>query len=73
MWAYYRGFPWSDRVLTRFGYGWDLSIADPVPYAEVTFVGLSITHRSGMFGNSRLLGRVNGGSSYVTLYVEHPF
>lgn len=107
--AFYRGFPWSDRVLTRFGYGWGLSIADPVPYAEVaeqtargrltsrvlnynepsidvslgdligkrawkqTFVGLSITHRSGMFGNSRLLGRVNGGSNYITLYAEHPF
>jgi len=104
--AYYRGFPWSDRVLTRFGYGWGLSIADPVPYAEVAeqtargrqtsrvlnynepsidvslgdligrrewkqaFVGLSITHRSGMFGNSRLLGRVNGGSNYITLYLE---
>ena len=107
--VFYRGFPWSDRILTRFGYGWGLSIADPVPYSEVaeqtargrltsrvlnynepsidvslgdvignrewkqTFVGLSITHRSGMFGNSRLLGRVNGGSNYITLYMERPF
>lgn len=105
--AVYRGFPWSDRVLTRAGFGWGISIADPVPYAEVaeqasrgrltshvlnyvepsidvslgdligrptwkqTFVGLSVTHRSGMFGTSRMLGNVNGGSNYITLYVEH--
>ena len=105
--AFYRGFPWSQRVLTRFGYGWGISIADPVPYDEVvaqtasgrltsrvlnynepsidislgdmigkpgwkqTFVGLSITHRSGIYANSRLLGKVKGGSNYMTLYVEH--
>jgi outer membrane protein len=103
----FRGFPWSDRVLTRAGFGWGLSISDPVPYAEVaeqasrgrltsralnyvepsidvsigdlvgrsawkqTFFGLSVTHRSGIFGTSRLLGNVNGGSNYVTVYLEH--
>ena len=102
----FRGFPWSDRVLTRAGFGWGISISDPVPYAEVaeqasrgrltsrilnyvepsidisigdvigqpawkeTFLGLSVTHRSGIFGTSRLLGNVDGGSNYVTLYVE---
>ena len=107
--AFFHGLPWSDRVLTRLGVGWGISLADPVPYSEVaeqasrdrrtsrllnyiepsidislgdvvgkpewkqTFVGLSITHRSGMFGNSRLLGSVEGGSNYITLYVEHAF
>jgi len=107
--AFYRGLPWSDRVLTRLGFGWGISLADPVPYAEVaeqasrdrltsrllnyiepsidislgdvfgkpewkqTFVGLSVTHRSGMFGNSQLLGKVDGGSNYITVYLEHPF
>lgn len=107
--AFFRGLPWSDRVLTRLGFGWGISLADPVPYAEVaeqasrerlvsrllnyiepsidvslgdlagkpewkqTFVGLSVTHRSGMFGNSQLLGKVDGGSNYITLYLEHPF
>lgn len=107
--AYFRGLPWTDRVLTRIGLGWGITIADPVPYAEVleqasrgrrtsrvlnyidpsidlslgdaigrpqwkqTFVGLGVTHRSGMFANSRLLGRVIGGSNYIVLYVEHPF
>jgi len=103
----YSGFPWSDRVLTRVGFGWGISISDPVPYAEVaeqasrgrltsrvlnyvepsidvsigdligrtswkrTFFGLSVTHRSGIFGTSRLLGNVDGGSNYITLYLEH--
>jgi outer membrane protein len=107
--AFYRGFPWSDRVLTRLGFGWGLSWSDPVPQAEnseqasrnrrtsrllnyiepsidislgdvfskpdwkQTFLGLSITHRSGMFGNSQMLGRVDGGSNYLTVYAEHPF
>jgi len=107
--AFFRGFPWSDRVLTRLGFGWGISLADPVPQAEVseqasrgrrtsrllnyiepsidislgdvfgkpewkqTFLGLSITHRSGMFGNSQMLGKVDGGSNYLTLYAEHPF
>jgi len=103
----FHGFPWSDRVLTRIGFGWGISIADPVPFAEVaeqasrsrrtsrvlnynepsvdvsigdligktdwrqTFVGLSVTHRSGIFGTSRFLGNVDGGSNYITIYVEH--
>lgn len=107
--AYYRGLPWNDRVLTRLGLGWGITVADPVPYAEVieqaergrrtsrvlnyidpsidfslgdatghpawkqTFVGLGVTHRSGMFAHSRLLGGVTGGSNYVVLYVEHPY
>lgn len=104
--GYYRGFPWSGRVLTRAGFGWGITVADPVPYAEVAeqasrgrrtsrllnynepsidvslgdllgrpawkqaFVGLSVTHRSGIYGNSRLLGKVDGGSNYLTLYLE---
>lgn len=33
--AYYDGLPWSGRVRTRLGFGFGLSIADPVPYEEV--------------------------------------
>lgn len=32
--GFYR-LPWSDRVSTRIGFGWGLSVADPVPFAEV--------------------------------------
>lgn len=104
--AYWRGFPWSDSVRTRLGFGFGLSIADPVPYEEVTsqaargrptsrvlnyldptidlnlgdvvghaplkntWVGVGVSHRSGIFAWSKMLGSVNGGSNYIYLYVE---
>ncbi|KRG42862.1 hypothetical protein ARC20_10635 [Stenotrophomonas panacihumi] len=33
--GYYYGFPWSHRVMTRIGFGFGLSYAERVPYAEV--------------------------------------
>jgi outer membrane protein len=107
--AYFDGLPWRDRVRTRLGFGFGLSIADPVPYEEVssqaargratsrvlnyldpsvdvslgdlvgrkslkdTYVGIGVSHRSGIFAWSRLLGRVNGGSNYIVGYVEQAF
>lgn len=38
-----------------------------------TYFGLGISHRSGIFGSSRLLGNVNGGSNYIYAYVESGF
>jgi outer membrane protein len=35
-----------------------------------TFIGLGVSHRSGIFGSSRLLGNVSGGSNYIYTYVE---
>jgi outer membrane protein len=35
-----------------------------------TFVGMGVSHRSGIFGSSRVLGNVNGGSNYIYSYVE---
>jgi outer membrane protein len=65
----------TSRVLNYNEPSIDISLGDVIGKREwkQTFVGLSITHRSGMFGNSRLLGRVNGGSNYITFYLEHPF
>ncbi|MCK9387657.1 MAG: MipA/OmpV family protein [Sulfuritalea sp.] len=104
--AYYYGFPWSERVRTRLGFGVGISYAQRVPYVEMrdqlardrsssrllnyldpsidislgdligarsmreTYVGLGVSHRSGIFGSSRLLGNVNGGSNYIYSYVE---
>ena len=104
--AYYYGFPWSERVQTRLGFGIGVSYAERVPYVEMrdqlargrsssrllnyldpsvnvslgdligvrsmteTYVGLGVSHRSGIFGTSRLLGNVNGGSNYIYSYVE---
>ena len=104
--AYYYGFPWSERVRTRLGFGVGISYAERVPYVELrdqlargrsssrllnyldpsvdislgdligakpmrdTYLGVGVSHRSGIFGTSRLLGNVNGGSNYIYSYVE---
>jgi len=104
--AYYYGFPWSDRVMTRIGFGVGMSLAQHLPYVEArdqarrgrnssrllnyldpsidvslgdlvgsrsmknTYLGFGVSHRSGIFGSSQLLGNVNGGSNYLYSYVE---
>ncbi len=104
--AYYYGFPWSDRVRTRLGFGAGASYAQRAPFVEArdqarrgqttsrllnyldpsidvsvgdligspslkeTYFGFGVSHRSGIFGSSRLLGNVNGGSNYIYTYVE---
>jgi outer membrane protein len=107
--AFYYGFPWSDRVNTRFGFGIGISYADEVPWPEVTsqasrdrptsnllnyldptldvnvgdifsvdgwrdtYFGVGVSHRSGIFASSRLLGSVDGGSNYIYGYLEKSF
>ena len=104
--AYYAGFPWQDRVKTRLGMGMGVSMAQRVPYVEVssqaangeqtsrllhhldptldvslgdlvgsrplkdTYIGVGVSHRSGIFKSSRLLGNVTGGSNYIYSYLE---
>lgn len=102
--ASYTGFPWSDHVKTRLGLGVGVSMAQRVPYTEVssqvgkstskllsyldptidislgdligsralkeTYLGFGVSHRSGIFGSSRLLGNVDGGSNYIYTYLE---
>ena len=104
--AYYYGFPWSERVRTRIGFGVGASFAQRVPFVEArdldrreqstsrllnyldpsidvsvgdligarslkeTYLGFGVSHRSGVFGSSRLFGNVNGGSNYIYTYVE---
>lgn len=106
--AFYYGFPWSDHVRTRLGFGLGISYAQKVPFVEQrdqalqgrnaskllnyidpsidvsvgdlfgvrslreTYFGLGVSHRSGIFGTSRLLGNVNGGSNYLYSYLEWP-
>ena len=35
-----------------------------------TWLGVGVSHRSGIFGSSSLLGNVNGGSNYLYTYLE---
>lgn len=107
--GFYYGFPWSDRVTTRVGFGIGVSYAERVPYSEVTtqaerdrntskllnylepsidvslgdlfgnprwhevYFGFAVSHRSGIFASSQLLGTVDGGSNYLYAYVEAAF
>jgi outer membrane protein len=104
--AYYYGFPWSELLRTRAGFGAGVSYAERVPYVEArdqlargrssskllnyldlswdvsigdlirtksmrdAYMGLGVSHRSGIFGTSQLLGNVNGGSNYIYSYLE---
>jgi outer membrane protein len=104
--AFYTGFPWQHRVKTRLGMGMGVSLAQRVPYIEVssqsergeqtsrllnyldpsidvslgdligsrrlkdTYIGVGVSHRSGIFKSSRLLGNVTGGSNYIYSYLE---
>lgn len=107
--GFYYGFPWSDRIKTRIGFGVGLSLAARIPYVEgrdqaargrntskllnyldpsidisvgdlvgarslrETYVGFGVSHRSGIFGRSQMLGNVNGGSNYIYTYIESKF
>jgi outer membrane protein len=53
----------------------DLSVGNLFGVRELreTFVGLGVSHRSGIFGASRLFNSVNGGSNYIYTFVESSF
>ncbi|HEY5898984.1 MAG TPA: MipA/OmpV family protein [Burkholderiales bacterium] len=53
-----------------------LNYLDPsfdVRVARDTYVGVGVSHRSGAFGKSELLGNVNGGSNYIYVSLETSF
>ncbi len=53
----------------------DLSVGDVlrVPSLRETYVGLGVSHRSGVFGASRVFGNVDGGSNYIYTFIETAF
>ncbi len=53
----------------------DLSVGNLFGVRELreTFVGLGVSHRSGIFGASRLFNSVDGGSNYIYTFVETSF
>jgi outer membrane protein len=40
------------------------------PQLKETYMGIGISHRSGIFGASQILGNINGGSNYLYGYIE---
>jgi outer membrane protein len=62
----------SSRLLNYLNPSIDVSLGDllGVKSMRETYLGLGVSHRSGVFGSSRLLGNVNGGSNYIYSYLE---
>ena len=50
----------------------DVRLSDliPTPRLRDTWVGVGVSHRSGMFGWSRNYGYVDGGSNYIYFFLE---
>jgi outer membrane protein len=65
----------TSRLLNTFDPTADFSLGDLVGVASLreTYLGAGVSHRSGIFGTSQLLGNVNGGSNYIYGYVETSF
>ena len=64
----------TSRLLNYLDPSIDVSIGDLLgkPSLREAYFGFGVTHRSGIFGSSQLLGNVNGGSNYIYTYVEWP-
>ena len=50
----------------------DVSLGDIVRAKSLreTYLGLGVSHRSGIFGSSKLFNNVDGGSNYIYAYLE---
>lgn len=53
----------------------DINIGDLFKVRELreTYLGIGASHRSGIFGSSRLFNSVNGGSNYLYAFIETGF
>jgi MipA family protein len=53
----------------------DINVGDVLKARELreTYVGIGVSHRSGIFGSARLFNSVNGGSNYIYAFVETGF
>ena len=65
----------TSRLLQYLDPTIDVSVGDLVGVRSLknTFIGIGVSHRSGVFSASRLLGNANGGSNYIYTYVESAF
>ena len=65
----------TSKILQVFDPTVDFSVGDLLRIKRLreTYLGLGVSHRSGIFGSSRVLGNVNGGSNYIYSYLESTF
>ena len=62
----------SSNLLNYLDPSIDVSVGDLLGVRSLreTFFGFGVSHRSGIFGGSQLLGNVDGGSNYIYTYIE---
>jgi outer membrane protein len=62
----------TSRLLNYLDPSLDVSVGDLLGSKRMkeTYLGIGISHRSGIFGTSQLLGNINGGSNYFYGYLE---
>ena len=62
----------TSRMLQYLDPTLDVSLGDLIGSRALknTYLGVGVSHRSGIFGSSQLLGNVNGGSNYIYTYLE---
>jgi hypothetical protein len=60
------------RFLNYLEFQADVPIDQFIPWKPLRncFAGVTMVHRSGIFGTSDILGNVSGGSDWVTLHLE---
>lgn len=65
----------TSKLLLYLDPSFDINVGDVFRAQSLrdTWVGVGISHRSGIFGASRLFGDVNGGSNYIYGFVETSF
>jgi MipA family protein len=65
----------TSRLLTYLAPSVDVSVGDLLGVRRLreTYAGVGVSHRSGIFGTSQLLGNVDGGSNYIYGYIEASF
>ena len=65
----------TSRLLNYMDPTIDVSVGDLIGSKSFkdTYFGFGVSHRSGVFGASRLLGSVSGGSNYIYTYLETAF
>jgi outer membrane protein len=62
----------TSRLLNYLDPSIDVSVGDVFgnPRLKESYIGLGISHRSGIFGASQIFGNINGGSNYFYTYLE---
>jgi outer membrane protein len=62
----------TNRLLNYLDPSVDASVGDITGNRRLkdTYIGVGLSHRSGIFGSSQLLGNINGGSNYLYGYIE---